>query len=59
MRSHKLKERSCYGSETTIKTISSIDEKCDHEWKFIKGGFWKDDKLICEKCGSWKLAYLH
>lgn len=56
---NKNKERNTYCSETTIRTISSIDKDCNHKWKFIKGGFWKDDKFVCENCGSWKLSCKH
>ena len=41
-------------TNTITRIIAEVDDKCKHNWEFHKGGFWKDDRLICLKCGSFK-----
>lgn len=43
-----------------ITVIGHTEKNCVHNWHFVKGGLWKDDKAFyCPKCGSWRIAAKH
>jgi len=34
--------------------IEKYDIECKHNWEFIEGSWFKEDKFICKKCGGFK-----